>query len=86
MQVTKKQSRSGAISTSRRNFVELCHVLTVEDEKAFEDLWRQLGLSVDWSMTYATIDERCQRIAQKAFLRNVERGEAYQSEAPLYGM
>ena len=33
-------------------------------------------------MTCATIDERCQRIAQKAFLRNVERGEAYQSEAP----
>ena len=78
----KAIKKRGEINVSRRNFVELCHVLTVEDEKAFEDLWRQLGLSVDWSMTYATIDERCQRIAQKAFLRNVERGEAYQSEAP----
>ena len=78
----KAIKKRGDINVSRRNFVELCHVLTVEDEKAFEDLWRQLGLSVDWSMTYATIDERCQRIAQKAFLRNVERGEAYQSEAP----
>ena len=70
------------INISRRNFVELCHVLTVEDEKAFEELWRQLGLSVDWAMTYATIDERCQRMAQRAFLRNLERGEAYQIEAP----
>ncbi|MEC9059197.1 MAG: valine--tRNA ligase, partial [Actinomycetota bacterium] len=78
----KAIKKRGDINVSRRNFVELCHILTVEDEKAFEDLWRQLGLSVDWSMTYATIDERCQRIAQKAFLRNVERGEAYQSEAP----
>ena len=26
--------------------------------------------------------ERCQRVAQKAFLRNLERGEAYQTEAP----
>ncbi|MCS5688009.1 MAG: valine--tRNA ligase [Actinomycetota bacterium] len=74
--------KRGDINISRRNFVELCHVLTTEDEKAFEELWKQLGLSVDWSMTYATIDERCQRVAQRAFLRNLERGEAYQMEAP----
>ena len=70
------------INISRRNFIELCHVLTIEDEKAFEELWKQLGLSVDWSMTYTTIDERCQRVAQRAFLRNLRRGEAYQTEAP----
>ena len=72
----------GELAISRRNFIELCHVLTATDEHAFEALWRQLGLSVDWSMTYATIDERCQRIAQRAFLGNLERGEAYQIEAP----
>jgi valyl-tRNA synthetase len=71
------------IHISRRNFVELCNGLTVEDEKAFEDLWRTLGLSVDWSRTYATIDAHCQRVAQRAFLRNLARGEAYQSEAPV---
>ena len=37
------------IPISRRNFIELCERLTVEDEKAFEELWRRLGLSVDWS-------------------------------------
>src|SRR5436305_4224755 len=46
------------ISISRPNFVELCTRLTVEDEKAFEALWKYLGLSVDWSKTYATIDKR----------------------------
>ena len=45
------------ISISRRNFIELCHGLTAEDEKAFEDLWRILGLSVDWTQSYATIDD-----------------------------
>ena len=40
------------LSISRPNFIELCHQLTSEDEKAFERLWRHLGLSVDWSMTY----------------------------------
>ena len=52
------------ISVSRPNFIELCNRLTAEDEKVFEHLWRHLGLSVDWSMTYATIDRRAQRVSQ----------------------
>jgi valyl-tRNA synthetase len=77
-----KPDASKQVPVSRRNFIELCHVLTGEDEKAFESTWRRLGLSVDWSMTYATIDENSQGASQRAFLRNLARGEAYQSEAP----
>ena len=44
------------VAISRRNFIELCEQLTLEDEKAFEALFRQLGLSVDWTQTYQTID------------------------------
>ena len=64
------------ISISRPNFIELCNQLTTEDEKAFEHLWRYLGLSVDWSMTYATIGRRAQRVSQIAFLRLLKRGLA----------
>src|SRR5687767_5375560 len=71
-----------AISISRPNFIELCTRLTHEDEKAFEHLWRHLGLSVDWSRTYATIGRSAQRVSQVAFLRLLGRGEAYQLEAP----
>ena len=67
---------------SRRNFVELCERLTTIDEAQFEALWRQLGLSVDWKQTYQTIGERARKVAQAAFLRNLERGEAYQAAAP----
>ncbi|CAN5724297.1 valine--tRNA ligase [soil metagenome] len=70
------------IPVSRPNFIELCARLTAEDEKVFEHLWRYLGLSVDWGMTYATIDPRSQRISQLAFLRLLQRGIAYQVEAP----
>ncbi len=70
------------IPISRQNFVELCDRLVVEDEQKFEELWRTLGLSVDWSTTYTTIGERARRASQRAFLRNLSRGEAYQSEAP----
>ena len=70
------------VAISRRNFIELCEQLTLEDEKAFEALFRQLGLSVDWTQTYQTIDAKARSASQKAFLRNLARGEAYQAEAP----
>jgi valyl-tRNA synthetase len=70
------------IPVSRPNFIELCSRLTAEDEKAFEQLWRHLGLSVDWSMTYATIGRRAQHLSQLSFLRLLSRGQAYQLEAP----
>ncbi|WP_103351563.1 valine--tRNA ligase [Amycolatopsis sp. CA-128772] len=70
------------VAISRRNFVELCETLTETDEQVFEQLWRQLGLSVDWTMTYQTIGHDSRLISQRAFLRNLERGEAYQAEAP----
>ena len=70
------------IPVSRPNFVELCERLTEIDEQAFEALWRRLGLSVDWSLIYTTIGETAQRVSQRAFLRNLARGEAYQAEAP----
>jgi valyl-tRNA synthetase len=70
------------VSVSRPNFIELCTRLTLEDEKAFEHLWRYLGLSVDWTKTYATIDKRSQRVSQVAFLHHLKQGIAYQLEAP----
>ncbi|HEX8135371.1 MAG TPA: class I tRNA ligase family protein, partial [Actinomycetes bacterium] len=70
------------IAVSRPNFVELCSRLTMEDEQAFEALFRRLGLSVDWSLTYATIGERARRASQRAFLRLLAKGLAYQAEAP----
>lgn len=80
------------VSVSRPNFVELCSELTREDEKAFEHLWRTLGLSVDWSLTYATIGRDAQRVSQIAFLRLLgmplgrpfldARNVAFQLEAP----
>ncbi len=70
------------IPVSRQNFVELCGELTHIDEQAFEAMWRQVGLSVDWSYLYTTISDDSRRTSQRAFLRNYARGEAYLSEAP----
>src|SRR5580692_8465612 len=88
----KAPAAPAIVSVSRPNFIELCSELTREDEKAFERLWRTLGLSVDWSLTYATIGRDAQRVSQIAFLRLLAkplgrpfldaRNVAFQLEAP----
>ena len=78
----KSTKAADQVPISRRNFIELCERLTLEDEKQFEALWRQLGLSIDWSQTYQTISPDAQAVSQKAFLNNLARGEAYQAMAP----
>ncbi|SEG11992.1 valyl-tRNA synthetase [Thermomonospora echinospora] len=70
------------VPVSRRNFIELCERLTAIDERAFEDVWRRVGLSVDWSLLYTTIGDRARAVSQRAFLRNLARGEAYLAQAP----
>jgi valyl-tRNA synthetase len=76
-------SKSGPpLALSRPNFVELCAILTAEDEKVFEALWRHLGLSVDWALTYATISKDARWVSQRAFLNLLAADRAYQLEAP----
>ncbi|HEX5967338.1 MAG TPA: class I tRNA ligase family protein, partial [Intrasporangium sp.] len=67
---------------SRRNFVELCERQTARDEQAYEQLFRRAGLSVDWSHMYTTVGATARAVSQRAFLRNLARGDAYQAEAP----
>src|SRR4051794_8915590 len=78
----KSTKAADQVPVSRQNFIALCDRLTVEDEKQFEKLWRALGLSVDWTQTYRTIGDEARAASQRAFLRNLARGEAYQADAP----
>lgn len=70
------------IAVSRQNFIELCERLAVTDEKVFEDLFRKVGVSVDWSLTYRTIDDVSRAVSQRAFLANLASGDAYSADAP----
>jgi valyl-tRNA synthetase len=70
------------VRISRRNFIELCQRLTDLDEQAFEQVWRRLGLSVDWSAKYRTVGATSRAVSQREFLRNLARGEAYLAEGP----
>lgn len=67
---------------SRQNFIEACDILTQEDEKVFEDIFRRIGHSYDWNLKYSTISPKAIAVSQASFLELVEKGIACSVEAP----
>ena len=74
--------KSNPLKVSRKNFIELCHLVTTEDEKVFKDLFMKIGLSVDWDQEYATIQDMPREIAQRSFLDLFKKGHVYNIESP----
>lgn len=72
-----------AVDMPRSEFVELCLAETRKTAARYEDVWRRVGLSVDWSLLYSTIDERCQRTAQTSFVKLHEAGHVRRVEDPI---
>ncbi len=72
-----------AADTPRAEFVRLCLEETRTTAARYEDLWRRVGLSVDWSLLYSTIGERCQRTAQTSFLALHEAGLVRRRNDPI---
>ncbi|MFA5777049.1 MAG: valine--tRNA ligase [Parcubacteria group bacterium] len=67
---------------TRQEFVELCLKETREGGKKYEELWRRLGLSVDWSLLYSTISPLAQKISQRSFLDLYQKGRIYRADRP----
>lgn len=80
--VKDNKKNSKPISVSRKNFIELCHIVTTEDEKVFKELFMKIGLSVDWNQEYATIQDLPRKIAQKSFIDLYEKGFVYNTDNP----
>ncbi len=70
-------------SMHRGEFIELCLKETMEGAKGYEELWRDLGLSVDWSLSYSTINSRCQKTAQKSFIELFHKGVTVRCSDPI---
>lgn len=69
--------------TTRADFRKLCLKETRKGAAQYEELWRGLGLSVDWTLRYSTIDDHCRKTAQKSFLDLFKKGRVYRSNEPV---
>ena len=58
-----------------------CLALSLEAAQEYRALWQELGLSVDWTRTYRTIE--AVRLAQWAFVDLWEKDLVYRREAPV---
>ncbi len=66
----------------REEFIKMCLATTEETEKEFKRLWQSLGLSVDWSLIYSTIDDYVRKTSQRSFIELFQKGEVYRKLAP----
>jgi len=67
---------------TRSEFISICLEESALAEKKFEDLWKRIGLSVDWNLCYSTIDERSRFISQASFIDLYKKGFIYRKYEP----
>jgi valyl-tRNA synthetase len=63
-------------------FIKSCLETTEKYKKAYEGLWRSLGLSVDWRLAYSTISPEVQKTVQSVFKELYGKGIIYKKNAP----
>lgn len=78
----EKKNNVKAYLMKRSAFISLCLKETHDVEKLFEDLWRKIGLSIDWTKTYSTISPQTQRISQYSFIELYKKGHVYRKKEP----
>ena len=66
----------------RREFQRKCRDICAKYEDRFTEKIQALGVSVDWSQTYQTIEPRVQRISQLSFIDLYEKNREYRKRAP----
>lgn len=80
--LVEKSRNIRAKDFTREEFIRIC----LEETKNHEDLmiadFKSLGLSVDWSTLYRTIDSLARKVSQKSFIEIYKKGRAYRKEAP----
>lgn len=81
--LTEKDLKITASKLPRHEFVEKCYLTCKKFEELYENLWRRIGLSVDWSLVYTTIEERSRRISQRSFIELLKKGKIYHKEEPV---
>jgi valyl-tRNA synthetase len=81
--VEKKHKIKNKESISRSDFVKLCLEETAKGAQNYRDLWELLGISVDWSKTYSTINDHSQKISQWSFLDLYKKGLIKREEQPI---
>lgn len=81
--LVEKQKQVKASQMDRQQFINICQEVVACEEEKFRNLFKQIALSVDWSLEYQTISPMSRKISQMSFLDLIEKAEIYRSEQPM---
>lgn len=79
----EKKYKINKNNISRDKFVKKCLAETKIGAGVYKKLWQLLGISVDWTKTYSTIDEHSQRLSQWSFIDLFKKGKIYRAKKPI---
>lgn len=69
---------------NRDEFIDLCLKETEKGAQNYRELWTKLGISVDWSKTYSTINQHSRKISQWSFIDLYQKKKVKRKEEPIY--
>jgi valyl-tRNA synthetase len=79
----EKKYKINKSKISRSEFIELCLKETAKGAQTYQKLWTLLGISVDWSKTYSTINDHCRKISQWSFIDLYKKDKIYKAKKPI---
>ncbi len=79
----EKKHKINKSKITREDFIKLCLEETRNGAKVYRDLWEALGISVDWDLTYSTIDPRSTATSQKSFCDLHRQGRIQRRDEPI---
>lgn len=66
----------------RSNFIQKCREVTEEGRENYKYVWDRLGMSIDWNLSYTTINKRSREISQRSFIDMYRKNRIYKKEDP----
>ncbi|MEM0201271.1 MAG: valine--tRNA ligase [Candidatus Micrarchaeaceae archaeon] len=80
--LVEKKNNVTSENVGREKFIELVESSIKEYENLYIDIWKTVGVSVDWTKLYTTISKDVQSISQYSFIELYKMGRAYRKETP----
>ena len=80
--LVEKEAGIRGNNVNLEDFTKTCLEITEKYKPIYENLWKSIGLSVDWRLEYSTISKEVQKISQSTFKDLFERGIIYKKDAP----
>ena len=68
----------------RSEFIKLCEKVSESGRKEFRDVLSSIGLSIDWTLEYNTIGEKCRALSQMSFIDLFKKNLVYRADRPVF--